>query len=118
MRRTSVKLLAVLALAITVTATGTAAADPAVTPPATDIVGVGTEDTEGVLNGLSAGYSWDATGPSPIAPKAGAAPIGRPSSVDSGLSVSVNGWICKNATSTIRSYGFLPLPAIACGSTI
>ncbi|MEV7777663.1 substrate-binding domain-containing protein [Kitasatospora sp. NPDC088351] len=104
MRKTSVKLLAGLALVITVTATGTvgtAVADPAVTPSATDIVGVGTEDTEGVLNELSAGYnaylaglgdtasprlrSWDANGSALITVRAGTAPISRPHGTRPGI---------------------------------
>ncbi|MER6400309.1 PstS family phosphate ABC transporter substrate-binding protein [Kitasatospora sp. NPDC059973] len=28
-----------------------------------------------------------------------------------------SGWICSNGTNDIKSYGFLPLPAAACGST-
>ncbi|MDH6579936.1 substrate-binding domain-containing protein [Kitasatospora sp. MAP5-34] len=85
---------AVTAAAVTLAA-GPALADPpaGVTPAATDIVGVGSDTTQVVLNRLSADYtgtpklySWDATGTSPITTKSGATPITRPNGSSAGIS--------------------------------
>ncbi len=73
-----------------------ASADPpsGTTPARTDIVGVGSDTTEKVLNAYSALYnkahspklySFDATGPSRITPAAGCAAITRPNGSGAGL---------------------------------
>ncbi|MGW6915488.1 PstS family phosphate ABC transporter substrate-binding protein [Kitasatospora sp. NPDC054939] len=103
MRKTAAKLLAVAAIATSVAtiASGTALADPTVTPAAQDIVGTGSDTTQTVLNDLSSGYnayltgignttsprlySWDSTGTSPITPKTGAATITRPNGSGAGI---------------------------------
>ncbi|MFD8322232.1 substrate-binding domain-containing protein [Kitasatospora purpeofusca] len=91
MRKTAAKLLAAVAIATSVAtvATGTAVADPSTLPTlplAQDIVGVGSDTTQAVLNQFSTDYnaflgasstlprlySWDATGTSPIVTKTGA----------------------------------------------
>ncbi|MFE7191113.1 PstS family phosphate ABC transporter substrate-binding protein [Kitasatospora sp. NPDC057541] len=106
MRKTAAKLLAAAAIATSVAtvASGVAVADPAtgVTPAAQDIVGVGSDTTQAVLNGLSAGYnaslaaagnttsprlySWDATGSATILTKTGAdANFTRPNGSGAGI---------------------------------
>ncbi|SDT71379.1 PBP superfamily domain-containing protein [Streptomyces sp. TLI_053] len=91
MRKTAAKLLAAAAIATSVAtvAAGTAVADPSTLPTlpvAQDIVGVGSDTTQAVLNQFSTDYnaflgasstlprlySWDATGTSPIVTKTGA----------------------------------------------
>lgn len=77
-------------------AAGPAVADPGV-PAATDIVSAGSETTQAFDNGLSAAYnatdpaskyySWDATGYSPIMPKAGAQVEARPSNDAAGINL-------------------------------
>ncbi|MFB7472525.1 substrate-binding domain-containing protein [Kitasatospora sp. NPDC056184] len=104
MRKTAAKLLAAVAIATSVAtvATGTAVADPAagVTPAAQDIVGVGSDTTQAVLNQFSTDYnaflgasstlprlySWDAIGTSPITTKTGATSIARPNGSGAGIS--------------------------------
>ncbi|MEV7185868.1 substrate-binding domain-containing protein [Kitasatospora sp. NPDC093102] len=107
MRKTAAKLLTVAALATSVATvvSGTAVADPAtgVTPRAIDIVGVGSDTTQTVLNQLSADYnasltdpnaprlySWDATGTSPITTKTGATSIDRPNGSGAGVKALAN----------------------------
>lgn len=81
---------------------GTAQADPAgVVPAATDVVGVGSDTTQGLLNTLtnhyntkspapaSKAYSWDATGGGKITPKAGATEINRPNGSSAGVSALI-----------------------------
>ncbi|MFF7587586.1 PstS family phosphate ABC transporter substrate-binding protein [Kitasatospora purpeofusca] len=106
MRKTAAKLLAIAAIATSVAtvAAGTAVADPSTLPTlpaAQDIVGVGSDTTQSVLNGLSVGYnaalaaagnttsprlySWDATGSSPITTKTGATSIARPNGSGAGI---------------------------------
>ncbi|WP_327679212.1 substrate-binding domain-containing protein [Kitasatospora sp. NBC_00458] len=103
MRKAFLRLLvsSVLACSLAGGVSGTATADPAGTPRAEDIVGVGGHTTGPVLSALSAAYnahlagtgdtvsprlySWDAFGPSPIVPKAGSTPIGRPIGAEAGL---------------------------------
>ncbi|MFJ2582187.1 PstS family phosphate ABC transporter substrate-binding protein [Kitasatospora aureofaciens] len=108
MRKTAAKLLTVAALATSVATvfSGTAVADPAagVTPAAQDIVGVGSDTTQVLLNQFSADYnatlpgtdtttprlySWDATGSSPITTKTGATPIARPNGSGAGIKALV-----------------------------
>ncbi|MFE6869926.1 hypothetical protein ACFVFS_25635 [Kitasatospora sp. NPDC057692] len=104
MRKTAAKLLAAVAIATSVAtvATGTAVADPAagVTPAAQDIVGVGSDTTQAVLNQFSTDYnaflgasstlprlySWDSTGTSPLTTKTGATSINRPNGSSAGIS--------------------------------
>jgi len=86
----------VAATALTLTM-GPASADPptGVTPAATDVVSVGSDTIQAFDNGLSAAYnatnptnkyySWDATGTSPITPKAGALSITRPNGSSAGI---------------------------------
>jgi ABC-type phosphate transport system substrate-binding protein len=90
MRTTAAKLATVAAATALslAAAAGSATADPTVVPSATDIVGVASYTTQGVMTQLAADYDaqgytprlyvWDATGPSPITPKSGAATIARP----------------------------------------
>ncbi|TCO58441.1 hypothetical protein [Actinocrispum wychmicini] len=83
-------------------AAGNAVADPGATPLTGDIVGVGSDTTEFVLNGLAAQYnseharpadwlaSWDATGSGSITTKAGApAPITRPNGSSAGINALI-----------------------------
>ena len=76
-------------------------ADPSSTPASNDIVGVGSDTTQDVLNGLSSAYnatnpadklySWDATPqPSTITPKAGCASINRPGGSGAGITALTN----------------------------
>ncbi|MET8546008.1 substrate-binding domain-containing protein [Kitasatospora sp. NPDC004799] len=102
MRKTAAKLLTVAALAtsLATVAGGTAVADPAagVTPRAVDIVGVGSDTTQSLLNQLSADYnasltdpnaprlySWDAIPTGTITTKTGATPITRPNGSGAGI---------------------------------
>jgi ABC-type phosphate transport system substrate-binding protein len=85
------------------TLAGTAQADPAagVVPATTDLVGVGSDTTQGVLNTLTdhyntkspapadKAYSWDATGSATITPKSGAATITRPNGSSAGISALI-----------------------------
>lgn len=108
MRKTAAKLLTAAALATSVATvfSGTAVADPAagVTPAAQDLVGVGSDTIQSVLNQFSADYnatlpatdtttprlySWDATGTSPITTKSGATPIARPNGSGAGIKALV-----------------------------
>ncbi|MBP0453788.1 substrate-binding domain-containing protein [Kitasatospora sp. RG8] len=104
MRKTAAKLLAVAAIATSVAtvASGTALADPTVTPAAQDIVSVGSDTTQAVSNQFSTDYnayltsigdttspryySWDATGSATITPKSGATSIPRPNGSGAGIS--------------------------------
>ncbi|MFF2749850.1 PstS family phosphate ABC transporter substrate-binding protein [Kitasatospora sp. NPDC058048] len=102
MRKTAAKLLTVAALAtsLATVAGGTAVADPAtgVTPRAIDIVGVGSDTTQSVLNQLAADYnasltsstsprlySWDAIPAGTITTKTGATAITRPNGSGAGI---------------------------------
>lgn len=89
---------AVASLAAVAATMGPASADPpaGVTPAATDIVAAGSDTIQAFDNGLSTAYnatgpaskfySWDATGTSPITPKAGASSIARPNGSGAGIS--------------------------------
>ncbi|WP_406090896.1 PstS family phosphate ABC transporter substrate-binding protein [Kitasatospora purpeofusca] len=106
MRKTAAKLLAIAAIATSVAtvAAGTAVADPASLPAAQDIVGVGSDTTQAVLNQFSTDYnaflgasstlprlySWDATGTSPITTKSGATSIARPNGSGAGVKALEN----------------------------
>ncbi|MBD0692410.1 PstS family phosphate ABC transporter substrate-binding protein [Streptomyces sp. CBMA123] len=114
MRKTAAKLLAAAALAtsLATVATGTAVADPAagVTPAAQDIVGVGSDTTQAVLDQFSTDYnaslgsgstaprlySYDATGTSPITTKTGATSITRPNGSGAGISA-----LAANTSATV-----------------
>ncbi|KAA2255653.1 hypothetical protein F0L68_28065 [Solihabitans fulvus] len=97
MRSTFKKTAVLVAGAATLVAIlgGTAAADPSFTPASNDIVGVGSDTTEFVVNKLATDYnatapadklaSWDATGTSPITTKSGASAITRPNGSSSGI---------------------------------
>ncbi|MFJ2779354.1 MULTISPECIES: substrate-binding domain-containing protein [unclassified Kitasatospora] len=103
MRKTAAKLLAVAALATSVAtiASGTAIADPTVTPAATDIVSVGSDTTQAVSNQFSTDYnaylasigdttspryySWDATGSATINLRAGVSGFTRPNGSGAGI---------------------------------
>ncbi|MFB6889135.1 substrate-binding domain-containing protein [Kitasatospora sp. NPDC056327] len=105
MRKTAAKLLAAVAIATSVAtvATGTAVADPSTLPTlplAQDIVGVGSDTTQAVLNQFSTDYnaflgagstlprlySWDATGSATIQTKVGATtPFNRPNGSGAGI---------------------------------
>jgi ABC-type phosphate transport system substrate-binding protein len=90
--------LAVAALVVSGLATApTASADPSFTPDADDIVGVGSDTTEFVMNKLAAGFnaraiggtqqmaSFNATGTSTIVPRSGASAIPRPNGSSAGI---------------------------------
>jgi ABC-type phosphate transport system substrate-binding protein len=96
--RTKAAIGGALALSITLGLGGQALADPptGVTPKATDIVGVGSDATQYVVDALAKAYdagtthpiklySWDAVGSSPIVTKAGKAPITRPAGGNAGV---------------------------------
>ncbi|WP_433272020.1 hypothetical protein ACQPZF_14960 [Actinosynnema sp. CS-041913] len=80
---------------------GTAQADPTVTPATGDIVGVGSDTTQDVVQTLgdlynaktptpaSKVYSWHATGGGTITPKAGAPTITRPNGSSAGISALI-----------------------------
>ncbi|MFD9740387.1 hypothetical protein [Umezawaea sp. NPDC059074] len=103
MRSTLMKAAVLVAAAATfATLTGTAQADPSgVVPAATDVVGVGSDTTQGVLNTLTAhyntkspapankAYSWDAVGSASITPKSGASSITRPNGSSAGISTLI-----------------------------
>ncbi|MET8622470.1 substrate-binding domain-containing protein [Kitasatospora sp. NPDC004669] len=105
MRKTAAKLLTAAALATSLVAIagGSALADPTVTPAAQDIVGVGSDTIQSVLNQFSTDYnaslgsgstaphlySWDATGSSPITTKTGATSIARPNGSGAGIKALV-----------------------------
>jgi len=85
--------------ALLAAASGVAQADPGATPAANDIVGVGSDTSEHVLNALSTAYnatgaadklhSWDATGTSPITTKAGCSAINRPNGSSAGIAALI-----------------------------
>ncbi len=91
LRRGAASLLAGTAAATSLLAAtaSPAAAEPAGTPAATDIVAVGSDTTQGLYDQYQAHYpglsSWDATGASPITPKDGCAPITRPAGSGAGI---------------------------------
>ncbi|MFD8597832.1 substrate-binding domain-containing protein [Kitasatospora sp. NPDC059646] len=102
MRHTAAKALAAVAFtaALTTVAAVPAVADPAGLPAAKDIVGVGSDTTQALFTKFSADYnatipasdtttprlySWDATGTSPITPKAGGSTIARPNGSGAGI---------------------------------
>jgi hypothetical protein len=102
--RSTVRRMSVLvagAAAVLAAASGVAQADPSVTPAANDIVGVGSDTTQIVLNDLSTAYnassptptdslySWDATGSSSITTKAGCTPITRPNGSSAGIAALI-----------------------------
>ncbi|MFJ4189926.1 PstS family phosphate ABC transporter substrate-binding protein [Kitasatospora sp. NPDC089509] len=109
MRKTAAKLLvaAALATSLATVVSGTAVADPAagVTPAAQDLVGVGSDTIQSVLNQFSTDYnaslaakgdttsprlySYDATGSSPITTKTGATSIPRPNGSGAGIKALV-----------------------------
>ncbi|MFG2845689.1 PstS family phosphate ABC transporter substrate-binding protein [Kitasatospora sp. NPDC048296] len=89
---------AAAALAVSLSV-GSATADPMVSPQAQDLVGVGAQTSQGLLNQLAIDYnaslgtgstaphlySWDATGTSPITTKTGATTILRPDGAGAGV---------------------------------
>lgn len=93
--RRSAVAVAVAAAAALALGAGTAQADPAATPDADDIVGVGSDTTEAVLGSYAAAYdatgplarlaSFDARGSATIVPRVGAAEITRPNGSSAGL---------------------------------
>ncbi|MFF7992315.1 PstS family phosphate ABC transporter substrate-binding protein [Kitasatospora xanthocidica] len=100
MRKTAANLLAATALATSLATVfaGTATADPAALPNSQDIVGVGSDTTQAVLNQLAADYnltvanpsdphlySWDAIPAGTITTKSGATPITRPNGSGAGI---------------------------------
>ena len=100
--RSTVRRLSVLLAGSTVAlvaSAGVAQADPAAAPAAGDLVGVGSDTSEHVLNALSTAYnatgpaaklySWDATGASPLTPKAGCAAINRPNGSGAGINALI-----------------------------
>jgi ABC-type phosphate transport system substrate-binding protein len=103
--RSTIRKAAVVALgaaALTAALATPASADPSFTPGATDIVGVGSDTTEFVMNDLASAYnattpkpaslvaSWDATGSATITPRAGAASITRPNGSSAGITALNN----------------------------
>ncbi|MFC9690611.1 PstS family phosphate ABC transporter substrate-binding protein [Kribbella sp. NPDC056951] len=96
--------IAAAAVALVATSALTAAADPTFTPDANDIVLVGSDTSENVLNDLAAVYngrtptpsaklaSWDATGTSPIVLRSGTASVTRPNGSSAGIAA-----LCSNA---------------------
>ncbi|WP_380284094.1 substrate-binding domain-containing protein [Kitasatospora purpeofusca] len=115
-----------------------AVADPpfGVVPAATDMVGVGVDTTQGFMNqtsgdynaSLTAGqprlYSWDATGYSPITPKAGATTIARPDGSGAGFNALINNTgatldYSRSSRGTVvgdpTSYSFVPFARDAVG---
>lgn len=101
MRSTLIKATAVAAALVAMAST--AQADPAagVVPASTDLVGVGSDTTQGLLNVLAGHYntkspaptakvhSWDATGSATITPKSGAPTINRPNGSSAGISALI-----------------------------
>jgi PBP superfamily domain len=90
-------LTAIGTAAVVTLCSGIAAADPPFVPDSSDLVGVGSDTTQDVLNALAAGYnsrtptpanrlaSWDATGSPTIVPAQGCAPIARPDGSSAGI---------------------------------
>nr|WP_042190224.1 hypothetical protein [Kibdelosporangium sp. MJ126-NF4]CEL19176.1 hypothetical protein [Kibdelosporangium sp. MJ126-NF4]CTQ95023.1 hypothetical protein [Kibdelosporangium sp. MJ126-NF4] len=90
-------------------AAGNAVADPGFTPLTGDLVGVGSDTSQDVLDSLAAQYnsengrpadwvaSWKATGSATITPKTGAAAITRPN----GSSAGINALIADGNAHTI-----------------
>ena len=90
----------IVVAAATVTVAGQASADPpsGTTPSQVDLVGVGSDTTQGVMNhvadaynaeawgGLTHLYGFDATGSATITPKAGCAETARPNGSSAGIS--------------------------------
>ncbi|ALG06530.1 hypothetical protein [Kibdelosporangium phytohabitans] len=82
-------------------AAGNAVADPGFAPLTGDIVGVGSDTSQDVLDGLAAQYnsengrpadwlaSWKATGSATITPKSGAAAITRPNGSSAGITALI-----------------------------
>ncbi|WP_322748214.1 MULTISPECIES: PstS family phosphate ABC transporter substrate-binding protein [unclassified Frankia] len=107
---------AALTVAITATALavgvmgGPALADPpaGVTPAAGDIVGVGSDTTQNIMNDYSVSYnatspahklySWNATGTTPITAKAGCANYARPNGSSAGVTALNNDPAAYNAS--------------------
>ena len=103
MRKTAAKLLTAAALATSLVsiASGTALADPTVVPATADIVGVGSDTTQTILNQFSTDYnayltglgdttsprlySFDATGSATITAKAGTTAFNRPNGSGAGI---------------------------------
>ena len=103
MRKTAAKLLtaAALATSLVTIASGTALADPTVVPATADIVGVGSDTTQTILNQFSTDYnayltglgdttsprlySFDATGSATITAKAGTTAFNRPNGSGAGI---------------------------------
>ncbi|MEV4760393.1 substrate-binding domain-containing protein [Micromonospora sp. NPDC049559] len=99
-RRSVVVALGAAALSVALGA-GSAQADPGagITPAATDIVGVGSDTTEFVVQDLvdlwntthtPKAYSFHATGTSPITTKSGCASITRPNGSSAGITALLN----------------------------
>lgn len=94
---------ATLAVAAVATVSGPALADPpsGTTPSQVDLVGVGSDTTQGVMNhvadaynaeawgGLTHLYGFNATGAATITPKSGCAEMPRPSGSSAGISALV-----------------------------
>ncbi|CAM4003437.1 substrate-binding domain-containing protein [Kibdelosporangium persicum] len=97
------------AAAVLSLAAGNAVADPGFTPLTGDIVGVGSDTSQDLLDGLASQYnsetarpgdwlaSWRATGSATITPKTGAAEITRPN----GSSAGINALIADGDAHTI-----------------
>jgi ABC-type phosphate transport system substrate-binding protein len=89
--------LAAAALVTSMFAAAPAQADPSFTPDANDMVGVGSDTTEFVMNRLAVAFnqagvggtvrmaSWDATGTANITPRRNAASIPRPNGSSAGI---------------------------------
>jgi ABC-type phosphate transport system substrate-binding protein len=97
-RRSAIVALGAAALSIALGA-GSAQADPGFTPTGTDMVGVGSDTTEFVIQDLADLWntthtprvaSWHATGASPITPKSGCASITRPNGSSAGITALLN----------------------------
>jgi ABC-type phosphate transport system substrate-binding protein len=89
--------LAVTALVLTIPTVMAAQADPGFTPDANDVVGVGSDTTEFVMQSLAGAFntdsvggtqrmaSFNATGSATIVPRSGAAAITRPNGSSAGI---------------------------------
>lgn len=99
--RLAVAVVAGSAALASVVGAGTAFADPSFTPSKTDIAGVGSNTTQGVMNAYATAYnatkpasrlaSWDATPqPSNIVTKSGCAAIPRPNGSSAGITALLN----------------------------
>jgi ABC-type phosphate transport system substrate-binding protein len=103
--RSTIRKAAVIALgaaALSAVLATPASADPSFTPGANDIVGVGSDTTQFVMNDVANAYnattptpasrvaSWDATGSATITPRAGAASITRPNGSSAGITALNN----------------------------